>query len=141
MFRDGWFYPGDVGRVDVDGVVTIEGRTTELMNIGSAIVAPEYVEDLMASAPGIADVGVFAVRTADGHDEIWAAIVPNADFDQNARVSDLLARLADRAPRRVVAVDRIPRTPMHKVARAALRQTVLEADQMAAAGLSEAANR
>jgi len=141
MFRDGWFYPGDVGRLDADGVVTVEGRTTELMSIGSAIVAPEYVEEVMAKAPGIADVGVFSVRTADGHDEIWAAIVPTANFDQAILVSDLLARLADRAPRRVIAVDRIPRTPMHKVARAALRQAVLDADRAATERPPEARNR
>lgn len=76
---------------------------------------------------GIQDIGVFGVLNADGMEEIWAAIVPAPGLDQAAMVRSAIAKLADRAPQRIVSVNAIPRTQMMKVKRAELRDAVLAA--------------
>ena len=127
MFRDGWFYPGDVGSIDGEGIVTLVGRTTEVINRGGAIVAPEYVEEgLRRSVGGITDVGVFGVTNASGIEEIWAAIVGPAAADPAAVRNAAFGHLADKVPDRIIAVEAIPRGEMGKIRRALLREEAVK---------------
>lgn len=61
MYVDGWFYTGDVGRVRKDGLLTITGRSTDVINRGGVVVAPEYIEEVLRRAPSISDVAVFGL--------------------------------------------------------------------------------
>lgn len=122
MFRDGWFYPGDVGTLHADGILAITGRASEVINRGGVIVAPEMIEDALRNYPGVKDVAVFGVPGKNGLDQIWAAIVSDNWVDEHAIRTVLSARLPDRTPDRVVQVDEIPRTNTSKVKRAELRQ-------------------
>jgi acyl-coenzyme A synthetase/AMP-(fatty) acid ligase len=87
-FRDGWFYPGDVGRLHPDGLVVITGRTSEVINRGGVIVAPELIEEVLRRDPAVRDVAVVGVPR-NGLDEIWAAVVADGEIAPQA--------LADRA--------------------------------------------
>jgi acyl-CoA synthetase (AMP-forming)/AMP-acid ligase II len=55
---DGWFRTGDIGRVDDDGFVWIEGRVSDVINRGGLKVFPAEVEEVLRLAPGITDVAV-----------------------------------------------------------------------------------
>jgi acyl-CoA synthetase (AMP-forming)/AMP-acid ligase II len=125
MFRDGWFYPGDVGSIDKERMVRIVGRTTEVINHGGAIVAPEYVEEVVRTVRGVRDVAVFGVVNSDGIEEIWAAVVSDGGLVVNAIVPAVRDRLVGIAPTRIVEVDQIPRNEMAKVKRKELREKVL----------------
>jgi acyl-CoA synthetase (AMP-forming)/AMP-acid ligase II len=125
MFRDGWFYPGDVGSIDRDGLVRIVGRTTDVINHGGAIVAPEYVEEVLRTVRGVRDVAVFGVVNSSGIEEIWAAVIGDDNLIVNAVVPAVRDRLVGIAPHRVVLVDQIPRNEMAKVKRKELRDKVL----------------
>src|SRR5262249_33960839 len=46
-FRDGWFYPGDLGVLGLDGMLTIEGRTDEVMNFGGEKYSPLPIEETL----------------------------------------------------------------------------------------------
>ena len=58
---DGWFYTGDLGRIDEEGYIYITGRKKELIVLGSGKnVFPEELEDkILQLAPYIKEVGVF----------------------------------------------------------------------------------
>ena len=45
-FRDGWFYPGDLGRYETDGLLVLTGRTSEVINVGGLKLAPEVIEEI-----------------------------------------------------------------------------------------------
>lgn len=122
MFHDGWFYPGDVGSVAADGIVTIVGRSTEVINHRGVIVAPEMVEEVLARLPGVKEVAVFGVPDdATGGEQIWAAIISDAFVDAVMLTSAVAGLLKDRTPDRIIQVDELPRTDTGKVRRGELR--------------------
>jgi acyl-CoA synthetase (AMP-forming)/AMP-acid ligase II len=122
-FRDGWFHPGDIGRVTPDDLLVITGRQKTVMNIGGDKVRPEVIEDLLTSVAGIAQAGVISVANALGIEEVWAALVLRAPADERALLAYCQERLAPSfVPRRFVQVADIPRNPMGKIDRTRLAQ-------------------
>ena len=122
--RDGWFYPGDVGRIYGDGLVVITGRTTEVINRGGVIVAPELVEEVLRLDPAVGEVAVVGVPMA-GIDEIWAAVVSKQPIDAQAIAERAQSRLNEKTPNRILRVDAIPRNENGKVMRGELRELLL----------------
>ncbi|TAA51968.1 class I adenylate-forming enzyme family protein [Shinella sp. JR1-6] len=57
-FRDGWFYPGDRGRLDTHGGLYISGRADNTININGHKVSAEQMELVVARLPGVIDVAV-----------------------------------------------------------------------------------
>lgn len=125
MGDDGWFYPGDIGRLAEDGTLTIAGRAGEVINRGGLIVAPEAIEEVLRLDRRVADVAVVAVPTADGIDEIWAAVVADGEIDPQAIADAARPRLNEKLPDRIVQVHAIPRAESAKVKRGELREMLL----------------
>jgi acyl-CoA synthetase (AMP-forming)/AMP-acid ligase II len=122
-FRDGWFYPGDIGRVTSDDLLVITGRQKTVMNIGGEKVRPEIIEDMLTSLAEIEQAGVISVLNDVGIEEIWAAIVLRAPLNERQLFVHCQERLAPSfVPRRFVRVDEVPRNPMGKVDRTRLAQ-------------------
>ncbi len=48
VFRKGWFKTGDIGRMDLNGFVTLEGRISRFSKIGGEMVPHELVENVLA---------------------------------------------------------------------------------------------
>jgi len=85
--RGGWYWSGDLGYVDADGVFYFAGRTGERLRVDSENLAPAPVERILGRFPGVAGVAVYAVpdeRTAD--DQVMAALemAPDRPFDADA---------------------------------------------------------
>lgn len=56
-----WFRTGDVGSIDDDGFVTLQGRADELINVGGRKVAPEEIEESLLALDAVADVACVGV--------------------------------------------------------------------------------
>ena len=120
-FRDGWFYPGDVGSVSALGELRILGRVDDVLNAGGVKIAPEVIEEILMTVPGIDDVGVFSMTDA-GTANLWAAVVASGPVDFAAAQALVNRRMASgNAPLRFVSVPSIPRNSMGKVQRFELR--------------------
>ena len=67
---DGWFLTGDLGRMDEDGFIFIEGRLSRFSKIGGEMVSHESVED-----------AITGLLSVDGHtnDDINCAVIGIAD--------------------------------------------------------------
>ena len=120
-FRDGWFYPGDVGYLRDDNLLVVGGRQEALLNVGGDKVNPEIIEEALASFPAIADCAVVSVADELGIEQIHALIVPRAVFAE----SDLRKHCAGKlqrafVPVRFIAVEKIPRNDMAKIERGRL---------------------
>jgi acyl-CoA synthetase (AMP-forming)/AMP-acid ligase II len=125
MFKDGWFYPGDVGRIFPDGLVVITGRTNEVINRGGVIVAPEVIEEVLRLDPLVRDVAVVGVPNAAGIEEIWAAVVAEGPIDANAIAVRARDKLNEKVPDRILRIDAVPRNENGKVTRNALREQLI----------------
>ena len=57
VFRDGWFYPGDLGTLSSDGLLVISGREQTVLNLGGDKINPETVELALSQFKGISRGG------------------------------------------------------------------------------------
>jgi acyl-coenzyme A synthetase/AMP-(fatty) acid ligase len=123
IFRDGWFYPGDLGKLMPDGLLVITGRVNEVINRGGDKLAPEVIERALLLMPEIADAAVFAVPNTD---QIWAAVVGKQPLKHEAILAFCKAKLAGMAPDRIFELDRIPRNDMGKIIREEMREAIMK---------------
>ena len=124
--RDGWLRTGDLGFMSEDGLFYFVDRDKDLINVGGFKVWPAEVENTLLTHPAVVDAAVIAERD-DYYGEVPKAFVVVRD-DYRGKVSEeeLIAyckeRLASfKAPKRVVFVDAIPKTPSGKTLRRLLR--------------------
>lgn len=74
-FVDGWLRTGDLGALDEDGYLSLTGRIKNLINRGGEKISPEYVEDILAGCPGVAEAAVFPVPDPAYGQRVGAAVV------------------------------------------------------------------
>jgi acyl-CoA synthetase (AMP-forming)/AMP-acid ligase II len=124
-FHDGGFYPGDVGRILADGLLVLEGRADDRMNLGGRKFMPNVLEDAAMSCPGVGDAAAFAAPGDDGLDQCWLAVVQGVGFDRERLVAHLNG-YGDALPRlRFAWIAEIPRNAMGKIERNRLRDETM----------------
>ncbi len=124
-WRDGAFTVGDLGRLDDEGYLFIDGRRDDLIITGGVNVYPAEVEAALADAAGLADVAVFGLPDDRWGQRVCAALVvdpahPAATPDTapatvTAHAASRLA--AYKRPKQYVVVDALPRTATGKLQR------------------------
>ena len=122
---DGWFVTGDVAEIDEQGCIRILGRETDVVISGGLNVYPKEVEDVLDGSGKVAGSAVFGVPHPDFGEAVVAAVeTPSpASFDESACIGYLKTELASyKVPKRIIAVESIPRNELGKVAKAALRE-------------------
>jgi acyl-CoA synthetase (AMP-forming)/AMP-acid ligase II len=116
-FRDGWFYSGDVGAIDADGLLTLTGRASELINAGGLKVAPHHPEDKIRHLAGVKDVAVFGLPDSSGINEIWAALVVDGEIDEAVINAFCAQHLGAFAPAVLLQFTELPRNENGKLRR------------------------
>jgi long-chain acyl-CoA synthetase len=120
-WRGDWFTVGDLGRLDADGYLFLEGRRDDLIISGGVNVYPAEVEAVLAGLPGIGEVAVFGVPDERWGQRVCAAVVAAGRVDAGAVVAHARSHLAPyKCPKDVYVVDDLPRTATGKVRRTAL---------------------
>ncbi len=127
VFRNGWFYAGDVGILHDAHRLEVLGRGDDVLNIGWTKIAPEVIEEMVLRAISAADVGVCTAANADGIEEICIAIAGarTADHELLARITEAF-RGFQFGRFHIVKVDGIPRTANGKLRRQVLKGAVAE---------------
>ena len=130
MTADGWFRTGDVGRLDDEGFVWIDGRLSDMINRGGLKVFPAEVEEVLRLSPDVADAAVVGVPDDRLGEVPWAFVVPtsvkpqhrDADVSLHRRWEELCREhLAPyKVPVRFEVVDELPRNEVGKVLTRAL---------------------
>jgi long-chain acyl-CoA synthetase len=119
---DGWFRTGDVGRVDAEGFVWVEGRVSDMINRGGLKVFPDEVAEVLRVQPGVVDVAVVGVADERLGEVPWAFVVTDgSELDASALDAATRAQLAPyKVPVRYERIDALPRNEIGKVLVAAL---------------------
>jgi fatty-acyl-CoA synthase len=121
---DGLLSSGDVGHMDEDGRLFVDGRDDEMIVSGGENVFPREVEDLLADLDGIAEVAVIGVEDEHFGQRLKAFVVLEAgvslsEADLGAHVKANLASY--KTPREVEFLDELPRNATGKVLKRELR--------------------
>jgi len=125
VFRGGWVYPGDTGMVAPDGLLTVTGRESEVINQGGTKVNAKVIEALLLSVAGIAEAAAFGAPDAFGVTRIYAAIVPNGPVNMAAVEAVCRERLKHYAPTSILRLGALPRNEAGKVLLDVLRKSVM----------------
>ncbi|SFD80644.1 class I adenylate-forming enzyme family protein [Roseivivax sediminis] len=113
-----WFLTGDRGAMAADGSITYLGRMDDLMNAGGLRVAPQEVEDILLTHPGIDEAGVTDMEVKPGVRVIaafWTGPEALNDADLDAWIATRLARY--KCPRLWQRLDSLPRSANGKLLR------------------------
>jgi acyl-CoA synthetase (AMP-forming)/AMP-acid ligase II len=115
-WRGNAFTCHDLGRVDDEGYVYLEGRRDDLIISGGVNVYPAEVERVLESLDGVESAVVFGVEDDEWGQRVGAAFV--GDAEPAALLVQARTRLAPhQIPRVLVPVDEIPVSPSGKVRR------------------------
>lgn len=128
LLADGWLRTGDIAEVSPDGFVTIVDRLKELIITGGFNVSPSEVEDALEAHPDVVAAAVVGLPRSNGGEEVAAAVVlrEGAALDSAALRDFCRTRLTPyKVPKRVVAVDDLPRSLIGKVLRRQVRDRML----------------
>lgn len=121
IFRDGWFYPGDLGRRLPSGLFIIEGRTDERLNIAGFKLMPAVLENALLEHPQVLESAAFAVPGPEGIDQCWVAVVVEGEVSRESLLERIGQAGLPKVPVRFAWAEEIPRTEAGKVDRKALR--------------------
>ncbi|GJM38300.1 MAG: malonyl-CoA synthase [Acidimicrobiales bacterium] len=125
--EDGWFVTGDVGSVDADGRITLQGRAGDMIISGGENIYPKEIELVLDEQPGIVESAVVGVPHPDFGEAVLAVLVTDADHDPAIVDAALTTRLARfKHPKTTVIVDALPRNAMGKVQKSILRRDYAE---------------
>jgi acyl-CoA synthetase (AMP-forming)/AMP-acid ligase II len=116
-FKDGWFYPGDMGCIRPDGQLVIQGRVDDMIVLNGINIFPAEIERVLERHPGISCAAALGVPS-QVHGQIpVAAVELKADSAISTAELREFAReaLGLRAPRRILVLDRLPRNAQGKV--------------------------
>lgn len=127
--RNGWYHTGDLALADDDGDLWVSGRTDDMINSGGENIYPDEIESVLVRCPGIDDVCVAGVPDERWGHAVTAFVVPVGDTDPTVAAAGTLAFAREhlpslKRPKRVVAVDSVPRSGVGKT----LRRTLVAGD-------------
>lgn len=121
-FRGGYYHTGDLGRMDEEGYIYIEGRKKLVINVAGNKVDPVEIENLLLLHPGVAEAVVLGVQDPLGEEAIKAVVVPKAPLERAEIVDFLKGRVSSyKIPRIIEFRDSLPRSPAGKVLRDKLK--------------------
>ena len=129
--RDGWLWTGDVGALDADGFLTLKDRSKDLLISGGSNIYPREVEEVLLTAPGVAEVAVVGAPDPEWGEVVVAFVVPRpgASLDRASLDAHCLERIARfKRPKRYVFVEPLPKNHYGKVLKTELRARLRAAD-------------
>lgn len=117
QFKDGWFYPGDLGILDKQSGLRIFGRVDELYNFGGDKFYANKIDQILHTIPGVQDIALFSMPNENGVPEPWLAIVRGDGFDAD-KISNVLEENFHNLPNiKAMWVNKIPRDVTDRVLR------------------------
>jgi o-succinylbenzoate---CoA ligase len=118
--EDGWLHTGDLGRIDDDGFLYVEGRRGDMIVSGGENVLPFEVEEVLLRHPDIADAAVVGRADPLWQEAVTAVVVPRngASLDTDDLRRHCAEALAGyKVPKSFEFVTELPRTSTGKLIR------------------------
>jgi acyl-CoA synthetase (AMP-forming)/AMP-acid ligase II len=116
---------GDVGHIDAEGRLFVDGRDDDMIVSGGENVFPREVEDLLADHDDIVEAAVIGVEDDEFGQRLkaFAVLKQGSEVDHAGLIAHVKAHLASyKAPREIEFLDELPRNASGKVLKRDLRE-------------------
>jgi cyanophycin synthetase len=126
FFHDGWFYPGDLGRLENTGELLFCGRSDGMMVRNGINIYPAEIESCLINFPGVEDVVVIPLMH-DVSQDLPVAFVATKTLDKSfhSKLSFYAKeKLGFRAPFKIFLLEKLPRNEGGKIPKEVLQQLV-----------------
>ena len=127
---EGWLHTGDVGRLDDDGYLTLVDRIKDMIIRGGENIYPKEIENALATHPVVLEAAVIG-RPDATYGELPVAFVqtyPGAQVTADDLIEHLRPQLTKiKLPVAVHLVEALPRNPVGKIDKPALRAQLTDA--------------
>ena len=127
FFRDGYFYPGDMGIFGHDGRLSLRGRASDVINVLGDKIATDPIERALQDRLGAEGVCIVSIENTTGDDEIHVVIQSSRPIEPAKIEAAGNAELGPikRVPVRVVFIEKFPRNEMGKIERLVLKRQLI----------------
>jgi len=124
---DGWFKTGDLGYLEADGLLTLCGRSKDLIISGGLNIYPPEVERVLMEHPAVNACAVIGCPDAEWGEKVTAVVVLHKGESVTGEELIRFCRerlAAYKSPKSIAFRDDLPRNAMGKVQKAELRKMV-----------------
>lgn len=125
-FKDGWFYPGDLGKFTVDGQLIFCGRSDHMMILNGINIYPAEIETVITSHLSVRDAAAMPIKHPI-HQDIPICAVTLCEghvVDTKELMEYCIQRIGFRALKEIIILDKIPRNEQGKLIRIELEKQI-----------------
>jgi long-chain acyl-CoA synthetase len=120
-FRNGWYYPGELGSLDELGYIFLQGRTSEVIFRGGAKIFPSEVEAVLQMHECVAEAAVVGRALSNNEQEAVAFVVLKRPSTSGELLAHCRTQLtAFKVPRKIHIVAELPKNLSGKIDKRAL---------------------
>ena len=120
---DGWFLTGDVGYLDEDNRLFITDRKKDMIVMSGWKIYPTEVEEVLIKYPEVKEIAIFSINDCHRGEIPVAAVVWENNADEEGLIEFARENLSRyKVPRKIFALDELPRVNGWKLLRRELRQ-------------------
>ena len=126
FFRDGFFYPGDLGMLDENGRLQILGRSSDVINIKGDKLATGPAERFLADRLHADGVCILSVPDEQGNEIVCVVIESKTEIASDAIRAAVVEALKGFPSMqvRLISIESMPRNEMGKIQRLKLKQSL-----------------
>jgi acyl-CoA synthetase (AMP-forming)/AMP-acid ligase II len=126
--RDGWYWTGDVGRMDAEGFLFLLDRSKDMIISGGENVYCTEVEDALYTHPMVLEATVFGIPHERWGESVHAVVVPRGPVEVDELIAHCRACIAGyKVPRSLeLRAEPLPKSGPGKVLKRELRAAYWE---------------
>jgi len=133
VIKNGWFYSGDIGKLDSEGFLTIVDRKKDMIINNGMNVYPREVEEVIYQLECVAEVAVVGVPH-DIHGESVVAVVTiksGYEYSEDTLIQHCKKCLASfKIPKKTLVVDSLPKGPTGKILKREIKNLYLRPEKL-----------
>jgi cyanophycin synthetase len=114
-FKEGWFYPGDLGYLTKEGALILQGRKDDMMIFDGMNIYPAEIENILSSHPAVKEVAAFALKHERFQDVPVAAVTLKEPIAERDLIEFCKTSLGIKHPKRIFIFKEFPRNQIGKI--------------------------
>lgn len=120
-FRGGWYFPGEIARLDEAKFIFLQGRTSDVIMRSGAKIFPSEIEAVLLGHPAVIEAAVIGLPGPDHQEIVAAFVVRRTTVPAGELIAHCRGRLsAHKVPRQFYFLANLPRNTGGKIDKPAL---------------------